>query len=65
MATSMYTGLFNLTGNPVVVLPLARTTDGLPIGLQVVGKRWDDMALLDVAEQLTQVTGQFRQPPGF
>jgi amidase len=65
MATGVYTGLFNLTGNPIVVLPLARTKEGLPIGVQVVGRRWDDMALLAVAERLTAVTGQFRPPPGF
>lgn len=64
-ATSAYTGLFNLTGNPVVVLPLARTNEGLPIGVQVVGRRWNDMALLAVAEQLARVTGSFRRPPGF
>ena len=64
LATSMFTTLFNLTGNPMVVLPLARTREGLPIGVQVVGKRWDDMALLAVAEQLTKVTGPFQPPPG-
>jgi len=64
MATSVYTGLFNLTGNPVVVLPLGLTKAGLPIGVQVVGRRWADMALLAVAEQLVQVTGQFQPPPG-
>jgi amidase len=63
LATSVYTGLFNLTGSPVVVLPLARTQEGLPIGVQVVGRRWGDMALLAVAEQLTQVTGPFQRPP--
>jgi amidase len=65
LATSVYTGLFNLTGNPVVVLPLARSKEGLPIGLQVVGKRWDDMNLLAVAKQLTRLTGGFQSPPGF
>jgi amidase len=64
MATSVYTGLFNLTGNPVVVLPLGCTKEGLPIGVQVVGKRWTDMALLAVAKQLVQVTGRFQPPPG-
>jgi amidase len=64
LATSVYTGLFNLTGNPVVVLPLARTKEGLPIGVQVVGKRWEDMALLSTAEQLSRVTGDFQIPPG-
>jgi len=63
LATSVYTGLFNLTGNPVVVLPLGRTKDGLPFGVQVVGKRWNDMALLSVAEQLTRLTSLFQLPP--
>jgi amidase len=65
LATSMYTGVFNLTGNPVVVLPLARTKEGLPIGLQMVGKRWGDMDLLAVVEQLARVTGDFQPPPGY
>jgi amidase len=47
------------------VLPLGRSKEGLPFGLQVVGKRWNDMILLAVAEQLVQVTGQFQPPPGF
>jgi amidase len=64
MATGVYTGLFSLTDNPVVVLPLRRSKEGLPTGVQVVGKRWADMALLAVAEQLVQVTGQFQPPPG-
>jgi amidase len=65
LATSMFTGLFNLIGNPVVVLPMAHTKEGLPIGVQVVGKRWQDMAVLAVAEQLAQVIGPFQSPPGF
>ena len=64
LATSVYTAPLNLTGNPVVVVPLAQTKAGLPIGVQVVGKRWNDIALLAVAEQLTHVTGGFRFPPG-
>ena len=63
LATGVFTGLFNLTGNPVVVLPLGHTKEGLPIGIQVVGRRWEDMHLLAVAEQLTNVTGQFQPPP--
>ena len=65
LATSMFTGIFNLTGNPVVVLPLAKTQDGLPIGVQIVAKRWDEMALLSIAQQITKVTGQFQFPPGY
>jgi amidase len=65
LATSMYTSLFNLTGNPVVVLPLSRTKDGLPIGIQIVGKRWNDMELLAVAQSLSEVIGPFQPPPGY
>jgi amidase len=64
LATSVHTGLFNLTGSPAIVLPFAHSKEGLPIGVQLVGKRWDDMALLSVAQTLTYVTGPFRHPPG-
>jgi amidase len=60
-----YTVIFNLTGNPVVVLPLARSKEGLPIGVQVVGRRWHDIELLAVAEQLAEVIGPCQRPPGY
>ena len=37
-----FTRMFNLTGNPAIVLPCGRTTDGLPIGLQIVGPHWQE-----------------------
>jgi amidase len=60
-----YTAVFNLTGNPAVVLPLARSQTGLPIGIQVVGRRWRDMELLNLAQKLVEVTGFFQRPPGY
>ncbi|MEW6403911.1 MAG: amidase [Chloroflexota bacterium] len=60
-----HTSVFNLTGHPVVVCPIARSTDDLPIGIQVVGRRWCEMELLNVAESLTEVTGEFQPPPGY
>ena len=65
LAAMAYTTPFNLTGNPVVVLPFARSDQGLPLGLQVVGRRWHDMELLAVAEQLSTVTGAFSPPAGY
>jgi len=64
-ANMSYTTPFNLTGNPVVVLPLTRSEQGLPIGVQVVGRRWRDMRLLAVATRLTELTGPYERPPGF
>jgi amidase len=60
-----YTSPFNLTGHPVVVLPLAHSAEGLPIGVQVVGQRWSEMKLLAIAEQLVELTGPFQRPPGY
>ena len=47
--------LFSVTGHPVGVLPLGGSADGLPIGLQVVGRRWGEMKLLAVAQAIDYV----------
>ncbi len=57
--------LFNYTGHPAVVLPYQRDRDGLPIGVQMVGKRWDESRLLAMAKALSEVTGAFQRPPGY
>jgi amidase len=57
--------IFNLTGNPAVVLPVARSAGGLPIGVQLVGRRWHDADLLAVAEELAPVISGFTAPPGY
>jgi len=60
-----YTSPFNLTGNPSVVIPLTRSKEGLPIGVQLVGPRWGEMKLLAIAELFVEVTGPFPRPPGY
>lgn len=45
-----YTYPFNLTRQPAVSIPVGSSTTGLPIGLQIVGKLYDDERLLQVAE---------------
>jgi amidase len=65
LAGTAYTCVFNLTGHPVVVLPVARSQDGLPIGVQLVGRRWSEPALLALARKLALVTGPFQPPPGY
>lgn len=65
LAGTAYTTPFNLSGSPVVVLPLARSQGGLPIGVQMVGRRWSEPALLAAAAKLALVTGPFTPPPGF
>jgi amidase len=58
-----FTSIFSLTGNPVVTLPIA--TEGLPIGVQLVGSRWQDRKLLVIAQAVAELTGGFRRPPGY
>ena len=65
LATTAFTSPFNLTGHPAIVLPLAITRENLPIGVQVLGARWSEPALLALAKALALVTGPFRAPPGF
>jgi amidase len=60
-----YTSPFNVTGHPAVVLPLAHSVEGLPIGLQVVGRRWSEMQLLAIAARLALVIGPCQHPPGY
>jgi amidase len=54
---------FNLLGNPGAVVPVGKSPEGLPIGVQVVGRPWEDEAVLAVAAKIEQVTGGFRPPP--
>jgi amidase len=64
-ANGAYTTPFNLTGNPVVVMPIGYTVEKLPIGVQVVGARWHDTELLSIAKQLDNIAGAYKHPPGF
>jgi Asp-tRNA(Asn)/Glu-tRNA(Gln) amidotransferase A subunit family amidase len=58
-----YSQWFNLLGNPGAVVPVGKSPEGLPIGVQVVGRPWEDEAVLSVAAKIEQVTGGFRRPP--
>lgn len=65
VAVGGFTTPFNLSGHPVVVLPAGSSKQGLPIGVQLVGQRWSDQRLLDVAAALDSVIGDLRHPPGY
>ncbi len=62
---SSHSTLFNYTGHPAVVLPYQLDRDGLPLGIQLVRKRWDESRLLAMAQALSEVTGAFQRPPGY
>ncbi|HEY8293612.1 MAG TPA: amidase [Thermomicrobiales bacterium] len=60
-----HTTIFNYTGHPAVVLPYTCDRDGLPIGVQLVGRRWGESRLLAMAKTLMDVTDGFQRPPGY
>ena len=64
VANGAYTIPFNLSGHPAVVIPIGHH-NGLPIGMQIVGKRWREMELLAIAQELDKVVGDFRHPLGY
>jgi Asp-tRNA(Asn)/Glu-tRNA(Gln) amidotransferase A subunit family amidase len=58
-----YSQWFNLLGNPAAVVPVAQSPEGLPIGVQIVGRPWEDEAVLGVAAIIENACGKFRRPP--
>jgi len=45
-ASSAFTFPFNMTGEPAASIPCGFTRDGLPIGLQIIGRRFEDATVL-------------------
>lgn len=55
------TSPFNVTGHPAISVP-AGLVDGLPAGMMIVGKRFDDATVLKVADAFESVCGGFPAP---
>jgi amidase len=56
---------FNLLGLPSLVLPIHITNDGIPVGVQLIGRPYEEELLLAVGEKLEEARGPFPAPPGF
>ena len=52
-----YTRIFNLTGLPAISIPCGFSSEGLPIGLQLAGRRWDEATVLRAAYTYEAATG--------
>jgi Asp-tRNA(Asn)/Glu-tRNA(Gln) amidotransferase A subunit family amidase len=60
--TMSYSQHYNLLGNPAAVVPFTQTAEGLPVGVQVIGRPYRDDEVLAVAGVLDHQSGQHRQP---
>jgi amidase len=58
-----YSQWFNLLGNPAAVVPVGKSPEGLPLGVQIVGRPWEDEAVLAVAAKIEEACGGFVRPP--
>ncbi|MEO8857210.1 MAG: amidase [Burkholderiaceae bacterium] len=62
-AFAPFTSVFNATGQPAITLPLHWSADGLPIGVQFVGRFAEDTQLLQLAAQLELAAPWFNRTP--
>jgi len=53
----------NLLGLPAVVIPFGMSKEGLPIGVQLIGRPWEEELILEVAVRLEEARGPFPAPP--
>src|SRR5262245_59932942 len=59
-----YTGFWNMTGNPALSVPGGFAAASLPIGLQIVGRPFDEATVLAVGDAYQRLTDwQDRRPP--
>jgi amidase len=54
VASVSFTAFGNVTGLPAVSLPLHRTDDDIPVGVQLTGAPWDEATLIRLSAQLEQ-----------
>lgn len=60
-----YGAVFNYSGHPAVTIPCGQDSNGVPVGLQLVGRRWSETRLLGIAAAIAPLAGGFRRPPGY
>ena len=61
-STPGFASIFSLTRQPAISVPAGRSPDGLPVGIQLVGRFGDDALVLRAAHQFEQRRGPFARP---
>lgn len=60
-----WAGVIGMAYLPVTMAPVGRTSQRLPVGIQVVGPYLEDRTTIDFARRLSDVLGGFEAPPGY
>jgi amidase len=58
-----YSTIYNLLGNPAAAAPVGRSADGMPIGVQIIGRPYEDARVVAVARKLEEAMGGWHAPP--
>jgi Asp-tRNA(Asn)/Glu-tRNA(Gln) amidotransferase A subunit family amidase len=61
--TMRHSQWLNLTGFPGASVPMALSAEGLPIGVQVIGRPHEEELVLAVAQRIEQARGPWQPPP--
>ena len=51
-----FTYPFNISGHPAASIPCGWSSEGLPIGMQIVGKRFDELTVLQVSKAFEDIS---------
>jgi len=57
--------VFNMTGHPAASVPCGWSRDGLPVGMQIVGKKFDDLTVLQVSKAFEEIAPWQDKRPNF
>ncbi|MHA1671326.1 MAG: amidase [Promethearchaeota archaeon] len=60
-----FTFPFNMTGQPAATVPCGWSKEGLPIGMQIVGKPFDDITVLQVSKAFEDISPWQDRKPNF
>ncbi len=60
-----FTFPFNFTGHPASSIPCGWTDEGLPIGMQIVGNRFNDLLVLQVSQAFEEIAPWQEKRPKF
>lgn len=55
--------IWNLLGFPALAMPYSRTGDGMPVGVQLVGRPFEDELILEIGERLEEARGVLPSVP--
>jgi amidase len=59
-----WAGLAGVANLPATVLPVGRTPEGLPVGMQLVGPYLEDWTPIHAARLMSVILGGYEPPPG-